>query len=171
MYCITSDWCVPLSLTYQCTSSSVHPALTAMLIRLEMRQLYIILVAILVCMRCQNSMQVHLLQDSWKRATVKLFCHKQILHTDMMQTSSLWRRMLGYRSMPHNKKLLIMHFDYREALHRRCCAWSRSMADGCAAAGTRCFWCRLKLISNLSCIVSTAPQYITIWIILTKTTF
>ena len=85
------------------------------------------------------------------------------LHTDiMLQPSSLWRRMLRYRSMLHIKKPLIMHVDYRQALRRRCCAWSRSMADGYAALLLACdaFDVSCKLISNLSCVVSTAPHRI-----------
>ena len=89
-----------------------------------------------------------------------------IAYRCVAQPSSLWRRMLRYRSMPHNKKPLIMHVNYWEALRRRCCAWSQSMTDGCAAAGTWCFCAfdvSCKLISNLSCVVSTPHRTISIF--------
>ena len=144
-----------LMCTIDLNSLPVHPALTPILIRLEIRQ--------------------NLLQDLRKRATVKLFRHKQTLHTDMLQTSSLWRRMLRYMSMSHNKKPLIMHIDYREALRRRCCAWSRSMADGCAAACMRYAMLLMSPASSsliLNCVVmNRIASYYQFWIISTKAKF
>ena len=56
-----------------------------------------------------------------------------------------------------------MHIDYREALCRRCCAWSRSMVDGCAAACMRYAMLLMSPASSsliLNCVVSTASHHI-----------
>jgi hypothetical protein len=62
------DWCVAVDLNIG-TSLPVQPALTPMLIRLEIRQLYIFLVAILECMRCQKMLHAGAFTSGFTQAS------------------------------------------------------------------------------------------------------
>src|SRR6056300_392144 len=65
-------------------------------------------------MRCQKMLHAGAFTSGFTEASNSKVVPPETLHTDMSQPSSLWRRMLRYRSMSNNKKALIMNVDYRK---------------------------------------------------------
>jgi len=151
MYYTTSDWCVAvdlnIALAYQCN--------------LRWHLCWFGLDTSALYLSCSDSWVYEMPKNASCRCITSGFTeasHSKVvppqtlqLHTNiMLQPSSLWRWMLRYRSMSHIKKPLIMHVGYRQALRRRCCAWSWSMA---------------ALLRDAMLLMSPASSSLIIWVV------